>query len=603
MAHGQRTWMAGPARWVGLASLLGALLVAVLSANVATAPSASALAPINPVRILDDDPVNSGFLVFVEGDVLLNADESEGTLALGGNLSFLGNYNVAAGSSPAADTFTAPGDASPTYLYVGGGMQWAGSGILRVQNGGFTKIAQAGTYTASNVDGNGATNLTQIRAAGQPYGSTPRIESTTNLQDGDSVAAPVSSDLIDIPSAFTQYRQLTSQMAGCPVTTPLLNPDTGAALTSPFAPGTRGRLTLVAGQTNVLEVAATDLANLSEMTFTSPPTADTPLLINVTGPTFNGRMPNMAGVGSGQAPYILWNYPTATTVTVTGGDSVEGTLYMPNAQLNWIPLQNIEGNVIAASFVHGIGAPAGTPHEVHDFPFATTLSCAEPATLSLVKVVDNTGGGTAVPGDWTLTADGEVLVTGPGGSTVVTDVEVPAGDYDLSESGGPDGYEPGTWSCEGGTLTDDTVGVPAGADVTCRITNTYVPTSPTTSPTTSTTTSPTTSPTTSTTTSPTTSPTTSTTTSPTTSTTTSSTTSPTTSATTSPTTTLPPTAPTTGGEGGEVLPTSAGPTGSGGPSFAGLPVTGAEAATTLLAAIGLLLLGAGLIAGSRSHRH
>ena len=52
-----------------------------------TAPPAAALAPVNPVEVpLAGHPANSGFLVFVEGNVTLRNDESEGTTALGGTL-------------------------------------------------------------------------------------------------------------------------------------------------------------------------------------------------------------------------------------------------------------------------------------------------------------------------------------------------------------------------------------------------------------------------------------------------------------------------------------------------------------------------------------
>ncbi|MCE1177668.1 MAG: DUF11 domain-containing protein, partial [Micrococcales bacterium] len=92
--------------------------------------------------------------------------------------------------------------------------------------------------------------------------------------------------------------------------------------------------------------------------------------------------------------------------------------------------------------------------------------------LTLVKKVVNDNGGTAVDTAWTLTAAGPTAgVTGPTGSTTVTSVPVDAGDYTLSESGGPSGYTPSAWACTGGTLTGSTVAVPNGGDVTCTITN------------------------------------------------------------------------------------------------------------------------------------
>lgn len=96
----------------------------------------------------------------------------------------------------------------------------------------------------------------------------------------------------------------------------------------------------------------------------------------------------------------------------------------------------------------------------------------QPAQLTLVKTVTNDNGGTAVPTDWELTATGTVsTITGETGDPAVTAATVDAGAYTLSESGGPDGYTAGAWSCTGGTLSGDSVAVPSGGDVTCTINN------------------------------------------------------------------------------------------------------------------------------------
>src|SRR5690606_36259525 len=94
------------------------------------------------------------------------------------------------------------------------------------------------------------------------------------------------------------------------------------------------------------------------------------------------------------------------------------------------------------------------------------------STLTLVKQVE--GPTTAEPADWELTATGpDTTVSGPSGSDGVTSAPVPAGEYELSETG-PTGFEAGPWQCEGGSVVGATVAVGAGADVTCTITNTYV---------------------------------------------------------------------------------------------------------------------------------
>ena len=340
-------------------------------ASVLMATPAQALSPINPVRIDNGDPANSSFTVFVEGNVALGADESEGTVAAGGNLTFSTSYNVAANVSSTFRTPTAPGDPAPIGLYVGGGVLWPNTDpVLKVLGGYTTKIAATATYDALNKNPNDY----QIVEPGAGVDSAPRIEGTVG-QTPASIGEPVG-DLIDIPGAFGQYRDLTTEMAACPQTV-VPKDANGTVLGDPIPAGSNVYLTLTPGQTNVLNLTADELANLGQFTFTGQaPAPGTPLLINITGGSFTGTWPNQAGISSGNAPYILWNLPDATTVTVTGGDSVEGTLYAPNAALAWQATNNIEGNIIAKSFVHGAaGFGVGVPREIHDFQFNDTLEC------------------------------------------------------------------------------------------------------------------------------------------------------------------------------------------------------------------------------------
>ncbi len=209
-----------------LAAGLTILVTAVLPHGQAQA--AVAFGPVNPVRVdLAGHPANTGFLAIVEGNTRLNGDESEGTLAVGGNLSFGTTYNVVAGARPVEPTFTAAGDTQPTFLYVGGGMDWTGSGssILRVQNNGFTKIATTSTYTAHDTDRNGARAAYRITQPGQTYEANPHVEGTTDQQTPNSVGQPVPTSVIDIPGAFALYRHLTTQMAACPANAVLTSPD------------------------------------------------------------------------------------------------------------------------------------------------------------------------------------------------------------------------------------------------------------------------------------------------------------------------------------------------------------------------------------------
>lgn len=377
-------------RWVsGIAALALGVTVIALSAPATAAPG-DPIGPFNPVRtplgqLVDGHAANSGFLVFVEGDTTVNADESEGAMATGGDFVIGDGYNVAAGASPIFETFTAPGDAAATYLYVGGGVSFPPNSVnVEIHNGGFAKIGDTSTFSALNVDSNNTPNVpTHIVPPGEAYEFSPRIQLQSS-QAPDSVADLAgTTGLIDIPAAFALYRQTATLLGSCVPTIELLSRDAPFdPLPTPIAPGSAGRITLIPGQTNVLNITTDDLQNLSEITYTTPPSNDTPLLVNVSGPSFIGTMPNSAGIGGVQANFILWNFVDATSIAVTGGDTLEGTLYAPYADLNWRVSQNIEGNVIAASFIHGEPLSSDPPivREVHDFPFIPDISCVEGGT-------------------------------------------------------------------------------------------------------------------------------------------------------------------------------------------------------------------------------
>ncbi len=89
-------------------------------------------------------------------------------------------------------------------------------------------------------------------------------------------------------------------------------------------------------------------------------------------------------------------------------------------------------------------------------------------TLTLTKVVS---GGTALPTDWTLSATGPTTISGTTGSSAITNVTVPAGNYTLNESGGPSGYTSTGWHCTGGTLNGSVLTLPLNTSASCTVTN------------------------------------------------------------------------------------------------------------------------------------
>lgn len=90
-------------------------------------------------------------------------------------------------------------------------------------------------------------------------------------------------------------------------------------------------------------------------------------------------------------------------------------------------------------------------------------------SLTLIKTVITNAGGTAVPTDWTLIADGPTAIFGDGGAT--SDNTFSAGTYNLSEVGGPEGYQASNWACVGGDQDGSAVTVDLAETVVCTIEN------------------------------------------------------------------------------------------------------------------------------------
>ena len=75
---------------------------------------------------------------------------------------------------------------------------------------------------------------------------------------------------------------------------------------------------------------------------------------------------------------MLWNFPTATQVTIAGSSTVPGTIYAPGATVNDNDQNGLNGGVIAAAYAQGgvSGSPNGG--QVQYAPFAGTIHPARP---------------------------------------------------------------------------------------------------------------------------------------------------------------------------------------------------------------------------------
>jgi hypothetical protein len=185
------------------------------------------------------------------------------------------------------------------------------------------------------------------------------------------------------------------------------------------------------------------------------------------------RVANGTTGGTGQA--TDWTL-TATGPTTVSGPTGSGSVTGAAALVGTYALAESGGPIgYAASAWTCTGAASSTGSTVTlaegDAATCTITNTADAATLTLIKRVVAASGNPQSPTAWTLRADGPTSITGVTGSAAVTDVAVPIGDYVLSESG-PPGYKASAWSCSAAIVSDATVSIDLGADVTCTLTNT-----------------------------------------------------------------------------------------------------------------------------------
>ncbi len=88
--------------------------------------------------------------------------------------------------------------------------------------------------------------------------------------------------------------------------------------------------------------------------------------------------------------------------------------------------------------------------------------------LTVIKHVVNDDGGTAVAGDWQMNVAGPTPLTFPGAENPGTTTTVTAGEYTVTESGGPSGY---TLTYSGDCDANGNVTVPVFLDAVCTLTN------------------------------------------------------------------------------------------------------------------------------------
>uniref|UniRef100_UPI00404B1059 choice-of-anchor A family protein n=1 Tax=Flavobacterium sp. TaxID=239 RepID=UPI00404B1059 len=306
-----------------------------------------------------------GFNVFTEGNAVLATNETDGPVAIGGNLDIMGNYQV---STNYTGNFTV--NSTIVTLLVNGKVNY-NSGTLQVNQNGYVKIGQANGSVVWYYDQNNAASPIRITPTSN-YNASSKIMMQANanqLNVGLNNNPVIQSGLIDFAAAFTALKNNSLSISECENNVQLTNPN-GNPIPTTNLPN-QVKINLVDG-INTLNLTMADMNQVSVFTYNQQPSASKVLVINVDGEgEIQWNVWNQAGIGFQQCPYIIYNFYNATTVNIVGNSTIEGTVFAPFANVIKTANQsNIEGQVIARSFTHAGG-------EVHYAKFTPTLpGCA-----------------------------------------------------------------------------------------------------------------------------------------------------------------------------------------------------------------------------------
>ncbi|NUT48764.1 MAG: choice-of-anchor A family protein [Saccharothrix sp.] len=326
---------------VGIVVLVAAIALAVAAIGWASEGGARFAATVNPLRpVAPDDVVldpSHGFLVLVEGDASLYENETEGPVAIGGDVRFR-VYNAGLNNP---GNYVLPGDTRPTSLVIGGRplFEQSGTGTLSVLNQSFAKIGDLSGSTV--VPAGGVTHVV-------PTGGDETTRPAVLIQDQEPPESVGGPSGFDFPALFALYRQINADMSACSSTIQLTDQSGQAPWNGTDPVATIG---LQPGQ-NVLDITPEQLSTLD---FVNPvngslqPGEEAFLVINVRGDgdlTFSP--PTVPWQGNAPSRHVLWNFTTSGTITIPPtANTVWGTVYAPNANLVDHSVENIEGAVVA----------------------------------------------------------------------------------------------------------------------------------------------------------------------------------------------------------------------------------------------------------------
>jgi choice-of-anchor A domain-containing protein len=376
------------------------------------------LATLTNIQAQSPTAAAKQFNIFVKGDVTLSSSETEGPVAVGGNLT-TNQYQISFDKSHRVFTV----NNASIGLAVRGGVK-LNSGSLTVNGDNYVKIGNASPSwpTLTNlktwyVDNNNAASTIRITDATSGYSSTPNITINANKNTwtpnvSESVN-PVFENVfgtadhqIDIDGAFIAMIKRSGDLTALTDNVSIRDQNGHIMPAAPLGPyldpsviGNNPKIIVNPDVINVLTVSpavweAIKNCNIEKIPSglslgTKSYSGNFGLIINIVGfPAFVAKkgnntinFPGFGGLGDSQGSYVIYNFPDATeTVTLGGNAQITGTIFAPQANVIKANNGNINGQIIAKSFVH-------TRDEIHFWPFL--VSVPEPAEHDIMVTAES----------------------------------------------------------------------------------------------------------------------------------------------------------------------------------------------------------------------
>ena len=287
-----------------------------------------------------------GYNAFVQYGVSVASGDTEGPIALGGDLTLDGTFAIA---SHTGGTYYHNGESQAAALVVNGKIIYKSNQGTTV-NQGYVKIGNLDGSIVHDKDYNNARTNTRITAGG--FDQNPKIA----LQRNQEFSSIDSGEIIDFNAAFAELNSTSSRYSN---------------LTTNVIIENGNKITLAPNTVNVLNLTGDQLNNLTNFTYNNKPSKNSPLIINVNYKgDFIWNVLNQAGIGDQEGAFVIYNFYNSSKITLNGGGTVMGTLLAPSSNVIKNSSGNINGQVIAKTYDH----LNGELHQ-HTYDHCEVISC------------------------------------------------------------------------------------------------------------------------------------------------------------------------------------------------------------------------------------